>query len=489
VVTLNGRAWTEMDDEQRRALRMWLEQGGRAVLCSGGPTQWRDPEALALTGVIGRDPVSDPELRCVSPWAGQPYRAREGTILTVTGPLQPGAEATWKEEGRPLIVTRQAVAGRVVWLGFDPFTQSFREWDGSPRFWRQLLDWARRQDGTDPYHTLGEVETARTAANSLPRLPAPPLAAIVAFGVIYALIFGPLNIWMLRRLRRTVRSWLFVPALALGMTLIVLGVGQSWGNARTVLNSLSILNAANGGRTAREQSLIGLFSPTNRSFDLSLEDPAPEFRDITAFDPGEGTTGDFPGWPNLQQDGTVKWDALALELFSTRLLHESRPRDLGGPVEIKLNPDGSGTVRNGTNLALRGVYLQSPERAAAPYYWLGDVAPGSLVTLAKGKWARDLGGDLVEKAPDAQLIENRQFRTGVRQLWREARELLVAAVGRRDAWLVAECADYQAGLHVSEVPYNNRAALLLVRIPRPANPEVSRAPTNAICGLTRLAWR
>ena len=41
--------------------------------------------------------------------------------------------------------------------------------------------------------------------------------SVLAFGLVYVLVFGPLNIWLLRRLRRTVRAWLFMPAVAVIM--------------------------------------------------------------------------------------------------------------------------------------------------------------------------------------------------------------------------------------------------------------------------------
>jgi hypothetical protein len=471
VVALNGRAWSQMDDEQKRAFRMWVEGGGHAILCGEATTEWRDPEGQALAGVLPNNLAGETQLRSLGSWAGIPYRATAGSLLTVSGPLNPGSAVLLQENGRPLAVRRAALLGRVVWIGFDAFRQTLRDWDGFRPFWRSALAWARKEDGPHALNLLENVTEARGAASALPRLPVPPMPAIIAFGVLYAVIFGPLNIWMLRRLRRTVRSWLFMPGLALGMTLVVLFVGQSWGNARTVLNNLSVLQAVNGGRTAYEQSLVGLFSPTNRAFDLSVDDPGPGLRDlggIDAQDAGLSETAKLDRrWPDHQGESGVSWDAVALELFSIRLLKQERPRDLGGSVQVSLqgalpgsaaNPKG--TVRNGTGLSLKHAYLASGGR----YYRLGDLAPGAQTEVTAGGWTKDAPQAPEEPLKGAQLLENRTFQEKLKELWRRAPDLLASQQERKDLWLVAEC-DRPGGLEVAEVPYNNRAGLLLVRVP------------------------
>jgi hypothetical protein len=470
VVALNGRAWTEMDDTQRRAFRIWVERGGHAILCGESTMEWRDPEAQALAGVIPRKLVSLRSLDCVAPWGGLPYQARAGALLTVSGPLTPGSTPVFRDSASEhedaLIVTRAAFLGRVLWIGFDPFRETLRDWDGYAGFWRRALRHAMMNPDTPPViPPLDQSEEARAAASALPRLPAPPLAAILVFGVFYAIIFGPVNIWVLRRLRRTVRSWLFTPALALGMTLVALGVGQSWGNARTVVSSLSLLLATDGSRSALEQNLTGLFSPTNRAFDLVQDDPAPGLHDRGPADPQDPGPAMDLGWPDHQKDGVATWDQVALQLYSTRLLDLTRPRDLAGSMDLRLRVDRAsgavtvaGIVRNGTNLLLKDAYLTCSGR----YYWLGDLSPGDQQDVETRGWSRAFPQRAVAAAPVGELQENQSFRENVQKLWRDARTLLIPQ-SSSSVWLVARCADYRGGLEVAGLSYNNRAGLLLVQ--------------------------
>ncbi|MGV3721146.1 MAG: hypothetical protein ACO1SX_09570 [Actinomycetota bacterium] len=460
VVALTGRAWSQMDDEQKRAFRIWVEQGGRGILSAESTTEWRDADGLALTGVTPYWMGSDRVLSSTAEWGGTPCRATSGALLTVSGPLAPGSRELSAEDGKPLIVMRKALYGRVLWLGFNPFSEAVRSWEGSESFWRQAIQVTRAARTETLSDSLASVPDAVTAARSLPRLPAPPLAAVLIFGLSYAVIFGPVNIAVLRRLRRTVRAWLFVPALALGMTLVVLFAGQSWGNARTVLNSLSVLHAANGGRTAREETVTGIFSPTNRAFDLSVDDPSAGIRDL-----GSGSTEDelTPtldlAWPDHQTDGAMTWNQVALQLFATRVLEHSRPRDLGGSFDIDLKADGSGAVTNGTTLTVRSAYLTRGGR----YCWVGDLPVGATISFKSNGWSRTLGKTLAAPRVVGQMRENQVFRESVEQLWRGGRESLLAPAVRKEPWLVGEVAEFRGGLAVADVPFNNRAALIAVR--------------------------
>lgn len=478
LVALNGVAWSAMSDDQKRALRIWVERGGRAILCGERTAEWSDPEGRALAGVVPTDIASEPRLDCIAELGGTPYEGRAGSILTLSGPLNPGAIDVRREGNRPLIVVRSAVHGRVVWLGFDPFRENLRVgWDGYFTFWTRLIELAR--GGQEAPEFPPGAEEGRQAASALPKLPAPPLLAVGVFGVVYAAIFGPLNIWVLRRLRRTVKSWLFMPALALGMTLAVLFVGQRWGNARIVLNSLSVLSTAVGGRTASEYSYVGLFSPTNRSFDLAVDDAAPELSDQGVAStgvpaPGSSDLGmaDMGGaldlaWPTHQEDGVVQWDAVALQLFSVRLLEQRRPRDLGGSVEVRLDGRLAGTVKNGTLLPLRNAYLYRRRR----YQMLGELQPGAQVRVDPARWVKALEAPK-DLAGTGAALENRRFQESVARLWNSPESLIPGGGGQRsgnaarnDAWLVAECPDYRGGLEVSGVSFNNRSALLVARVP------------------------
>ncbi len=314
---------------------------------------------------------------------------------------------------------------------------------------------------------LSEIEEATGAVTVLPRLPAPPLPVIVGFGVVYALIFGPVNIWMLRRMRRTVRAWLVMPSLALLMTLVVLVVGEAWGKASTALNGLSLLYTQAGSRSAAERSLVGLFSPTNRAFDISVAEAGATFQDRgSPLGPGaESLAGgsELP-WPRLQHEDSLRWDALPLQLYSVRVLELTAPRELGGTVMASLRPAAggalAGSLRNGTSLALRDAWLIHGKQTLE----IGDLAPGKPLSVAATGWT-NRSPELSPAGREGTDTEQ-AYAERLAALWKRMR---TGAVGE-EAWLLGRLQEPAGSIQVAGVPFNHQAALVLVRIPMTEKP-------------------
>jgi hypothetical protein len=487
LVVLNGRAWTSMDDQQRRALRLWVDDGGRAILAGESTSEWRDPDGASLAGVLPRRISSAGELAFLTRWGKAPFRPSAGGVLTVSGPTSPGGHVLETGPAGPLIVLRRRVSGCVLWLGFDPFRIGLREWAGSAQFWQAAIQTVRRARPELAAATLSDNQHARAAAEALPRLPVPPMPVLIGFGVAYALVFGPVNIWVLRRMRRTVRSWLFMPALALALTLLVLAVGQTWGSARTVISTLTLLQTTAGSRSAREACLMGIFSPTNRAFDLALDDTGGRIWDTStqraaleeAFpDPGAagvaaaaamaGTpAGTLFGWPRGQVDGLLRWRSVALQLFSVRTLEAHRPADLAGAFECEPAAGEIRSIRNGTGLVLDSCYLTSGGRVK----WIGALPPGKAMRVDKLAWEKPPAGPYglearrdvgAESAGTSQ--EEETFGKAVSQLWNGGPGAFAGSDQPMGLWLVGRSGGYRGGLEVEGTGLTNRATLILVRL-------------------------
>jgi hypothetical protein len=476
LVVLNGRAWTALDAPQRRAVRQWVELGGwpeeasfrrsaRAILCGELPTEWRDADGAALAAVDPARVMTPARLQSLasSDWCGRAFAPGGGAgVLTVTGPPRgEGSPALLEEEGAALARSRVTLDGATLWFGFDPFRQTFRQWELAPRFWHRAMQeamkarprWAPSLTGIDVY------ESARQAAVSIPKLPAPPTGAIVTFACVYAIVFGPMNIGLLRRLRRTVRAWLLMPALALAMTLALLVLGQSWGSDRTILNTLTMVETCSGARAARQQTIIGLFSPTNRAFDVLIEDPAPVFQHADSLEAASTMSysrSDMVEWPTRQEDGRVRFDRQAQALYSILGRRVTRAVELGGSITAQVLPDGRIEVRNDSVLNPRGSYLSR----AGSRRDLGDLPPGARRVVGAEGW-RKLPADRNGAATPA--ADGQGFAGATRTLFEGAAELVPSARGA-SGWLVAELPEYDPAVRLEGIPGTNRFALLLVRI-------------------------
>jgi hypothetical protein len=488
VVAVNGRGWSALDSGQRRALRQWVEQGGtdpesaggRAILCGDLPSDWQDEDAAALCAIRPSQPESFRRLESLAAWTGAAFASEGGgSILGVTGPAVGEGETWLSEAGTMLARRRNCARGAALWIGFDTFGQAFRSWDQRPAFWHAALQAVEPPlpPGVlqvDPIETYGSV---RSAAEALPQLAAPPLGALIGFAIVYAFVFGPLNIVLLRRLRRTVRAWLLMPAIAATMTLALVAIGQSWSSNRTILNVITVLDSASGARSARQQTRIGLFSPTNRTFDVTVEDPAPRFERLEQAEAGT-PAGEAAGaeWPTRQEDGRVIFEGEAQALYSIIDRRVERPVELRGSIIARLRAGVHVQVANNTPLTLR--------RCAIWHAWnrteLGDLPPGASRTApmplptdpppepAASPDLRTAPGermaDIVAEISRGQSIPLRRVHPGKARTEAAPRERAVPDVRSVAGWLVAEVPNFDPGIGLNGIAANTRLTLLLVRI-------------------------
>jgi hypothetical protein len=463
LLVLTGAAWSALGPPQRQAVRRWIESGGRAILCGDQPRDWSGPDARQL--------IVDGGLRIAD--------LGKEELISNGQPRDAGSTAI---RDAPSTVSR-AGFGIVEWVGFDPFRSTVRLAPGYRRLWRKLI---ARASGTRSERAalsdLLDVPGATRGAAELPRVPAPSRAVLVAIAVAYALIFGPVNIRILRRLRRTVKAWLFLPSLAVLMTVVLVTMGQSWGRSHALMNRVTVTEAMSGAATGWENNLMGLFSPTNLALNVEIGDPSvalrPEESDTQRRDPGTGAglpptyPSGYPGAaadtrapntalnPVLQLEDRSRWERLPLTLWSVQYQTFRRPIDLDGSVSLALRERvrdrPAGEVRNGTSHALTHAYLQYHGRR----FVLGTLPPGASRPIGPDGWVRRLAARASGGvAPGSSRSE------AFAELYGDAPVLLRAGSRGHEAVLVAETPDLRVPVTVEGVPERRRAGLLLVRAP------------------------
>jgi hypothetical protein len=403
LLVLRDAAWGRLLPEQRQAVRQWVEMGGRLLVCGEDPAGFSDPEGRRLLPVtpVGRQPR---QALIAFPLPDRaPIQTAAGQVMTVTA--QPRADATvlLAEGDAPLVVSGTQGFGLVLWVGFDPFRVPPGSREGTQALWAFLISRASGLEKPNPgFPRLAET-SVRESLRELPRFPAPSRWTLASFGLVYAVLFGPVNVWLLRRLKRTVRAWLLMPALSLVMTGAVLALGNAWGHAQIVFHTTSVLETMAGSGTAREQNLAALFSPTNSNFQLEIEDPAPKVQPL-AEDGTEQVAGQsvelggYPGGfgglpspptlvlmqPDRREGDLAHWDRVTMTLYTFQLFQTQRAVDLSGDVRVELDDRLAGRVVNRTPHAMRDVYL----RFRSWRYSLGELAPGVTKPVTSGGWQR-----------------------------------------------------------------------------------------------------
>ncbi len=459
AVVVTGRAWSTLEPGLRSALRQWVEtggwpdadetaSGGRAILCGGAPGDWSDPDAACLTAIEPAHTVSVKRLSGRGPWLGVEFSPPGGgQILALAGaPLGAGGPALLGSANAPLARRRDTAGGAALWYGFDPLGPSFRDWDDKRGFWLRALGEAMAEAPSSGTAT----PAARKAATWVPRLPAPPVGTILAFALVYVVLFGPVNLWLVRRLRGTGRGWLTMPALALGMTGALLAAGQSWGSGRAVLNVVTLLETRSGARSARQQTWAGLFSPTNRSFDLRSHDPAPVLAQVS------DDSRSMPVlWPTRVLEGETHFEGQVTALYAITEWRLARAAELEGRITATRLSDGGLEVANETSHTLQSVALISGPRQVG----LGQLMPGE-----RRRWRRsDL--PLTEPRRDVEAAGFEATAAAARASLVESLAALARAPQPTShSWLIAEIAGLDAGLSWDGLRITNQFTLVFLPV-------------------------
>jgi hypothetical protein len=378
ILVIAGVDTGELNQAQRASLQEWLEQGGRLVV-SGG-THWQ-MTAAGIGDLLPIQPVRSvtlPDLNALEDLTPQPSRsgALEVPAVVAAGTLVESAQVIVsygdRDQGNlPLVVQNRIGAGSVYYLAADPSLAPWNGWDGSPAFFRNLL--GRPLDLPSWNSGLGDGYSANLAASRIPVLDLPSGFLICGFLGLYVLTAGPMNYYVLRKLKRRELAWISVPALVIVFSVLSILVGNFMRGGQPVLNKLSIIQVRPGASEAQVDGIVGVFSPARGTYNLKagssyLLHPLSESQSQRE-------------WMLVQaHDGTIIPD-LRIEGGSVSVFGMSGRTQspvFSHTLTLKNGASGSrsllltGSVTNQSSLTLRNALLLAPGGSQA----LGDLGPG-----------------------------------------------------------------------------------------------------------------
>ncbi|MGH2543446.1 MAG: hypothetical protein ACRDIB_11635, partial [Ardenticatenaceae bacterium] len=228
-------------------------------------------------------------------------------------PLEGGATVRWNQESLPLVVEREVGGGAIFWLALDPSLTPFDAWAGADEFWLALVgDRTAYPRDMPPDISRRQMvnEQLYYALQNLPSLDLPSLRLLAPLLAVYILVVGPLNFFLLRRMRRLELAWMTIPAVTLLFSVGAYGLGYRLRGSDVILNQVAVVQGVPGGEGGYVRSVIGVFSPARRNYDLAVGNEAlvaPTRLQGDSFGGGGGTRQAriVQGEPTLVEDFTV----------------------------------------------------------------------------------------------------------------------------------------------------------------------------------------
>jgi len=357
--------------EQKQALQTWIASGGKLLIIGGH--NWQG----TISGLADLMPVRVDSTKHVSSLSQLQQYVRvdeplESGALLATGLLVKNSNVLVYQEQTPLLVQKSLGFGVVYFLTADPALQPLHDWGGMKDVYEHIFgtriipaSWAR---DIEPGY---EVNRALAA---IPELDLPSGWYIWGLLILYIFVIGPLNYYVLRRMKRRELGWITIPALVVFFTSLSYGTGFFYRGVSPTLNRLVAIQAWDDVEQANVHGFIGIYSPSRTKYDLITDQsfmfqpfdgsgqPLQENNAWHIFQQGENTRmpgiqGEIGDMNTISVQGNVS----ALEFEHDLVLTFS-----------KADPLLTGTITNKSPYTILGAILITSDR------WkpLGDFAPG-----------------------------------------------------------------------------------------------------------------
>ncbi|MCY3977700.1 MAG: hypothetical protein OXG23_06340 [Chloroflexi bacterium] len=392
---------------QRRAIEHWVEAGGHLIV-NGGPSALITASGLAdLLPLRPSGSQSIDDLGALARFIGDRSRLTQRAVIAVGSPHE-AAETLVEQDGVPLLLRRQIGAGLVDYLAADPTLEPLASWDGLDDLWLKLL--ATRAPHPTWREGFARPEWGADAVANLPGVDLlPPMQTLCLFLAAYIGLIGPLNYFVLSRLRRNGWGWFTIPIVIICFTGIAWTVGFSLRGAEVIVSRLTAVQSFTDRDEALVDQFVGLLSPRRATYSLAL----PEGRflavsgataptSIFASNTIQTSTEISQSASFSAQDFTIDGGIFANFSASGRI---PRPEISGAfTLSFDILESGrligayQGAISNESDITLRDAVLLGPGLA---FRLEGDFAPGDIVALSR----EELRSEVSDPPPQPNPLE------------------------------------------------------------------------------------
>lgn len=379
LLVIDDYATDTLTQGQRAAIADYVDNGGFLMVGTGAA--WHKtlaglPAAILPMQVTGTTTLGSSR-----------FVGGTGGVEVATGTPN-GGRAWLSEGGQPLLLEKGVGSGAVIMATFD--------WNQAPVFGAAGTDSLLRQIEArtilgfmspqfTPFGMTGAGVGARSGnlisvLGNLPSLDLPSLQLTGVLVALYVLLVGPINYFVLGRLRRRALAWITVPLIAI----IAAGGAYSTGvltKGRSVqTNQVSIVHLQPGWDRAYQETYMGVVPPARGDYDVRVSADKLLISPISS-----GYSGPFPAGASGPSNGAIRvgdravlmpgMTAFTLRGFATEGL-TAAPR-LTGKLQL-VNGKLVGSIQNQSTTSFTDAVLI----AGDAFQLLGPLKPGSSTSVS-----------------------------------------------------------------------------------------------------------
>jgi hypothetical protein len=281
AVVIDDASTDAFTADQKGALQDYVQEGG-GLLLVGGPSARKTMAGIpADLQPVKPAATRHNDLHVVGGLASSAAPAGGGEIAT--GELAAGARAV-RDGTVPMLASLQVGRGTVVFTAFDPGAEPLASWAGEKVLLRQLVNRANAQQAVSTVNAKGssavgpggrvslDYGSVSAVLNNLPSLDIPQLGFVgwLLFG--YAILVGPVNYLVLKRMRKRHLAWLTIPAAVAVSSTAVLLIGLSIKGVGTQVNQVRVVEVVPGSGRQYVVTYSGLVAAHRGDYTMTLAD-------------------------------------------------------------------------------------------------------------------------------------------------------------------------------------------------------------------------
>lgn len=276
VLAIDDFSTDTLTGGQRNALVDYVMQGGSLLLGTGG--SWHKTLAGLPSAVVPMQVSGSAVLPTANGLDGLTG------VEVATGTVGGGA-TTWLADGnRPLLIEQPEGAGLVAMATFDWAQGPVATWSGAPALLRQVVVRSTYGNINNAYATSsltinkgGITNSVASRGGSLsqalgnvPALDLPAWWLIGGLVLVYVVLVGPANYFVLRAMGRRALAWVTVPIIALVASGGAYGASVVTKGTSVLANEISIVHVQPGWDRAYNEQYMGIVAPTRGDYDVAL---------------------------------------------------------------------------------------------------------------------------------------------------------------------------------------------------------------------------
>lgn len=276
LIWLDGRVSEIATPAQLEALRTWVSAGGHLVVArasSVGLTGTALEELLPVRLLEGR------EVERLTGLGAPPLSADppDGRAPILSAEVR-GGRALLRQGDTPLVVDGRKDAGRSTFVAFDPSREPFLRWPQADRFWAWILKLpaspAESADRRDlrPAPRIGSASLAQIAT-SFPDVAPPSIGGLLGLILLYLVVVGPLDYFLLRAFGRLEWTWFTFPAYVLIFSGLILLIGGAFIARAAYQREIIVEDHYPGTDFCRRRAIGAILAPTEIWYDVRAGEP------------------------------------------------------------------------------------------------------------------------------------------------------------------------------------------------------------------------